>query len=83
MLRPREPEPGPPGGARDPVVSVTVGFLALIAVALFVAAILAVYTYSTPGAEVPLVIAISLAFGVILVLNVLTGAVRLWRALRG
>lgn len=83
MLRPREPEPSPPGGARDPVVSVTVSFLALIAVALFVAAILAVYGYSTPGAEVPLVIAISLAFGVVVVLNVLTGAVRLWRALRG
>lgn len=82
MLRGREPEPGVPGVAGDPVASLTVVFLGVIAVALFVAAILAVYTYSTPGVEVPLVVAIALVFGVVVVLNVLSGAVRLWRALR-
>ena len=83
MLRRREPEPATAGGAGDPVASLTVAFLAVIAVALFVAAILAVYTYSTPGVEAPLVVAIALVFGVVVVVNVLSGAVRLWRALRG
>jgi hypothetical protein len=82
MLRPREPEAAGPSVQRDPLLSLTVLLLGLIAVALFAAAILAVYTYSTPGVEAPLVIAISLGFGLVLAANVLGRAVRQWRASR-
>ena len=46
----------------DPLVAIAVFGLSLVAAALFVAAILAVYTYSTPDVELPLVVAIALAF---------------------
>ena len=82
MLRPREPEPVGPSAQRDPLISLTVLLLGLIAVALLVAAILAVYTYSTPGVELPLVIAISLGFGLVLAANLLGHALRKWRASR-
>ncbi len=74
MLDPREP-----AAARrrpDPVMSITVGALTVIAVALFVAAVLAVYTYSTPDVELPLVIAIALFFVVVVGANILRLAVR-------
>jgi len=54
----------------------TVFLLALIAIGLFLAAFLAVYTYSTPGIEAPLVIAITLAFSLLIVVNVIRLAVR-------
>ena len=82
MLRPREPEPIGRSAPRDPLISLTVLLLGLIAVALFAAAILAVYTYSTPGVELPLVIAISLGFGLVLAANLLGHALRQWRASR-
>jgi len=82
MLRPREPEAAGASVQRDPLLSLTVLLLGLIAVALLAVAILAVYTYSTPGVEAPLVIAISLAFGLVLAANVLGRAVRQWRASR-
>lgn len=82
MLRSREPEAAGPSVERDPLLSLTVLFLGLIAVGLFAAAILAVYTYSTPGVEAPLVIAISLGFGLVLAANLLGRAVREWRASR-
>ena len=82
MLRPREPEPVGLSAERDPLLSLTVVLLGLIAVALFAAAVLAVYTYSTPGVEAPLVIAISLGFGLVLAANVLGRAIRQWRASR-
>ena len=81
MLRPRETEPERPS-TPDPVISFTVFLLVVIAVALFVAAFLAVYTYSTPAAEQPLVIAITLAFALLLVVNVVRLAVRQLRHLR-
>ena len=70
MLRSRDPEPGltaPP----DPLAAITVALLGGIALALLAAAILAVYTYSTPDVELPLVIAISLAAAVVLAANLL------------
>jgi hypothetical protein len=82
MLRSREPEAAGPSVERDPLLSLTVLFLGLIAVGLFAAAILAVYTYSTPGVEAPLVIAISLGFGLVLTANLIGRAVREWRASR-
>jgi small-conductance mechanosensitive channel len=74
MLDPREP--AVQRDREDPVVAFTVGALAVIAVALLVAAVLAVYTYSTPNVELPLVIAIALLFVVVLGANLLRLAVR-------
>ncbi len=71
-----------PGDARlqrqraDPVSSMTVGVLSVIAVALFFAAVFATYSYSTPGVELPLVIGITLCFVVLLGANLLRLAAR-------
>lgn len=67
MLDPREPDVR--RVRADPVSSLTVGALTVIAVALFAAAFLAVYTYSTPDVELPLVIAIVLCFVLVLGAN--------------
>ena len=77
MLDPRAPTAQ--GRQTDPVSAITVGALSVIAVALFAAAVLATYTYSTPNVELPLVIAIALFFVVILGANLLRLAVRLLR----
>jgi hypothetical protein len=74
MLDPREP--AALRGRTDPVLSITVGALAVIAVALLVAAVLATYTYSTPDVELPLIIAIALCFVVVLGANLIRLAVR-------
>ncbi len=60
----------------DALAAIPVGLLGGIALALLAAAILAVYTYATPDVELPLVIAISLAFVVVLAVNVLRLAAR-------
>jgi hypothetical protein len=78
MLDPREQAPA--RKRPDPLLSITVGALTVIAVALFVAAVLATYTYSTPDVELPLVIAIALFFVVVAVANLLRLAVRHLRA---
>ncbi|MFZ0919005.1 MAG: hypothetical protein WB793_13840 [Candidatus Dormiibacterota bacterium] len=77
MLDPREP--AVQGGRKDPLSAITVGALSVIAAGLFVAAILATYTYSTPNVELPLVIAIVLFFVVLLGANLLRLAVRTLR----
>jgi hypothetical protein len=74
MLDPREPALR--RRQADPASAVTVGALSVIAVGLFVAALLATYTYSTPNAELPLVIAIALLFVVVLGANLFRLAVR-------
>jgi hypothetical protein len=74
MLDPREPAAR--GGRADPLLAITVGALTVIAVALFIAAVLATYTYSTPNVELPLVIAIALFFVVVIGANLLRIAVR-------
>lgn len=80
MLRPREATPQRAPGP-DPVLSFTVAMLVLIAGGLLVAAFLAVYTYSTPAVEQPLVIAIAVAFSLLLVVNVVRLGVRQLRQL--
>ena len=80
MLRPREGSSEASTGL-DPVLAFSILVLALIAAGLFVAAFLAVYTYSTPGVEAPLVIAITLAFSLILVINVVRVGIRSLRRL--
>jgi hypothetical protein len=74
MLDPREP--AALRGRSDPVLSVTIGALAVIAVALLVAAVLATYTYSTPNVELPLIIAIALGFVVVVGANLVRLALR-------
>ena len=80
MLRPREGSSDAATGL-DPVLAFSIFVLALIALGLFVAAFLAVYTYSTPGVEAPLVLAMSLAFSLILVINVVRVGIRSLRRL--
>ena len=80
MLRPREGSTEASTGL-DPVQAFSIFVLALIAIGLFVAAFLAVYTYSTPGVEAPLVVAITLAFSLILVINVVRVGIRSLRRL--
>ena len=80
MLRPREGSSEATTGL-DPILAFTVFVLALIAIGLLVVAFLAVYTYSTPGVEAPLVVAITLAFSLILVINVVRVGIRQLRHL--
>jgi hypothetical protein len=80
MLRPRDPEPVRAEAGADPFASITVLVLGFIAMALFAAAVLAVYTYSTPAVELPLVIGISLGFSVLMLMNLLRLAMRRLRA---
>ena len=80
MLRPREGSTEACTGL-DPVLAFSILVLALIAVGLFVAAFLAVYTYSTPGVEAPLVLSITIAFSLILVINVVRVGIRSLRRL--
>jgi len=80
MLRPREGSTEASTGL-DPVLAFSILVLALIAVGLFVAAFLAVYTYSTPGVEAPLVLSITIAFSLILVINVVRVGIRSLRRL--
>jgi hypothetical protein len=80
MLRRRDPEPVRAATAADPFASITVFVLGSIAVALFAAAILAVYTYSTPAVELPLVIGISLGFSALMLMNLLRLALRRLRS---
>ena len=74
MLDPREP--GTQSRRADPVSAITVGALSVIAVALFAAAVLATYTYATPNVELPLVIAVSLFFVVVVFANIFRVAMR-------
>jgi tRNA A37 threonylcarbamoyltransferase TsaD len=80
MLRPREAVPEHRKGL-DPVLAFTVLMLALIALGLFLAGFLAVYTYSTPGLEAPLVVGLTVAFSLLLVINVLRLGIRSLRNL--
>jgi len=63
MLRSRTPQESV--AQPDPLAAAAVLGLSVVALALFAAAVLAVYTYSTPDVELPLVIAITLAFVVV------------------
>ncbi|MBJ7594834.1 MAG: hypothetical protein JF886_08230 [Candidatus Dormibacteraeota bacterium] len=80
MLRSRGPAAAP-RSIPDPLVAINVAALTVVAAGLFLAAILAVYDWKTPGAEAPLVfwtaiVAVAL-FGVDLLVVVLRHVRRL------
>jgi hypothetical protein len=68
--------------APDPLVSLNVGALAIVAFGLLIAGILAVYDYSTPGAEAPLVLWIALIAVALVIVDVAVVGVRHVRRLR-
>ena len=78
MLQPREPQKRVVAEPRrpDPAASVTAALLAIAAIGLFIGAILAVYTWEVPGAELPLFFAVLSTFVAAIVVQVLAATVR-------
>lgn len=78
MLQPRAPQERFPAGAGgpDPAVSISAALLAVAAAGLLLGGILAVYTWSTPGAEMPLFFGVLSAFAAAIVVQVLAATVR-------
>ena len=66
----------------DPLVAVNVFALGVVALGLFVAAVLAVYDWKTPGAEAPLVLVLAIIAVVVFGLDLAILAVRHLRRLR-
>jgi hypothetical protein len=60
----------------DGVTRTVVALLALLVFGLVLAGILAIYDWTTPGAEMPLVVAGAVVFVVVLVLQVLGATAR-------
>jgi hypothetical protein len=81
MLRSREPA----AAARsipDPLVAINVAALSVVASGLFLAAILAVYDWKTPGAEAPLVFWTAIVAVAMFAVDVLVVSLRYVRRLR-
>ncbi len=81
MLRSREPA----AAARsipDPLVAINVAALSVVATGLFLAAILAVYDWKTPGAEAPLVFWTAIVAIAIFAVDLLVVSLRYVRRLR-
>lgn len=76
MLQTHHRRVPPPSGGLDPIALLSVVLLSLVAVGLLAAAILAVYDWTTPAIEGPVVAAISGVFGLALILNVVAVALR-------
>ena len=81
MLRSREEAPVRPS-APDPLVSLNVAALALIAGGLLIAGILAVYDWKTPGAEAPLVLWLAVITVAVLTIDLAVVGARYVRRLR-
>lgn len=75
LRRSDSPVPRPRGGP-DPVARLTVGLLVGVAVGLLIAGILAVYDYTTPSIEAPLVTAVAALFVATVAFNVGAAAAR-------
>ncbi|TMC49522.1 MAG: hypothetical protein E6J14_08490 [Chloroflexi bacterium] len=60
----------------DPATRIMVALMGLVATGLLLAGILAVYTYSTPAAEHPLVIGIIVCFGAAMVVKIVDATTR-------
>lgn len=76
MLRLREPRRQVSGPRLDGVSAITILLLGLCAAGLLVAGFLAMYDYSTPAAEAPLLLILAVIFGAVLALNVMAATVR-------
>lgn len=77
MLSPRDPVERLPEPARpDPATSLTAALIAVAAAGLLLGAILAVYDWTVPGAEMPLFIGVVATFGAALAIQVLAATVR-------
>jgi hypothetical protein len=74
--------PGAGRGAPDPLVSLTVAGMAVVAAGLLLAGILAVYDWKTPGAEAPLVFWVAVTAMATLVVDVLVVSIRYVRRVR-
>jgi hypothetical protein len=81
MLRSREPG-SPERSMPDPLVAVNIAALSVVATGLFLAAILAVYDWKTPGAEAPLVFWTALVAIALFAVDVLVVSLRYVRRLR-
>jgi hypothetical protein len=81
MLRSRQPS-DLVHAAPDPLVSVSVAAMTLVAIGLLLAGILAVYDWKTPGAEAPLVLWIAVIALATLAVDLLVVSVRYLRRLR-
>ncbi len=80
MLQPRQPEKRPVEAARpDPATSVSAAFLAVAAIGLFLGAILAVYDWRVPGAEMPLFFGVLASFLAAVGVQVLAATARALR----
>ena len=66
----------------DPLVALDVAAMTVLCVGLLLAAFLAVYDYSTPGAEAPLVLGLAALAVFVFVVNVVVMTVRHVRRLR-
>jgi peptidoglycan/LPS O-acetylase OafA/YrhL len=81
MLRSRESS-ADQRSAPDPLVSVNIAALAVVVAGLFLAAVLAVYDWKTPGAEAPLVFWIAITAIALFIIDVLVVSLRYVRRLR-
>jgi hypothetical protein len=81
MLRSREPA-AVGRSAPDPLVALNVAVLTVVATGLFLAGILAVYDWKTPGAEAPLVWWTALLAIALVAVDVLVVSLRYVRRLR-
>jgi peptidoglycan/LPS O-acetylase OafA/YrhL len=66
----------------DPLVAVNIVAMAIVAGGLFLAAVLAVYDWKTPGAEAPLVFWIVVTAVALFVIDLLVMSARYLRRLR-
>jgi hypothetical protein len=81
MLSSREPAPAT-RAIPDPLVAVNVAALSVVATGLFLAAILAVYDWKTPGAEAPLVFWTAIVAIALFAVDLLVVSLRYVRRLR-
>jgi hypothetical protein len=81
MLRSREPAAAG-RSVPDPLVALNIAAMAIVAGGLFLAAVLAVYDWKTPGAEAPLVFWIAVIAVALFVVDVVVMGARYLRRLR-
>jgi hypothetical protein len=81
MLRSREPA-ATARSIPDPLVALNIAALAVVATGLFLAAILAVYDWKTPGAEAPLVFWTAIVAVALFAVDLLVVSLRYLRRLR-